>query len=64
MTVRELLDRLNSHALDGRGLDEQVLVEVAGKPRLIDDVETRLVPNGHERPMPTFVLLVADGVAA
>jgi hypothetical protein len=64
MDVRELLERLESHALDGRGLDEEVLVEFEGRRRYIEDVETRLLPNGHDRPMPTFVLIVADGAVA
>lgn len=63
MTVRDLLSLLSSHALDGRGLDEEVLVEVDGERRHIEDAETRLLPNGHPRPKPTFVLLVADGLA-
>jgi hypothetical protein len=64
MNVRELLERLESHALDGRGLDEEVLVEFEGRRRYIEGAETRLVTNGDDRPKPTFVLLVADGIAA
>lgn len=64
MDVRQLLERLNSHALDGRGMDESVLVDFDGIHRIIEGAETRLVPNGDDRPKRTFVLLVADGIAA
>lgn len=61
MNVRALLEILLGHVFDGRGSTEPVVVSVDGKLRTIESVEIRVIPNGHPRPMPTFVLLIADG---
>jgi hypothetical protein len=58
MTVRELLARLTSHAMDGRGSDEEVAVLCDGGTHHIETIETRLASDGDERPRATFVLLI------
>lgn len=63
MNVRELRASLAEHASDGRGDDEEVLVLAYGNLRTIEAVESHLLPDGHERPMPAFVLIIADGPA-
>lgn len=61
MIVRELRAALDDHASDGRGDDEPVLIQAYGNLRSIESVESHLMPDGHRRPMPAFVLIIADG---
>jgi hypothetical protein len=63
MTVRELLQRLLDHALDGRGASEDVLVKCDGQLRTIAAVQARLAETEPEQPNDLFVLVVADGPA-
>ena len=60
MTVRELLQRLLDHALDGRGASEQVLVRCDGQLLTVESVQTRVSETGQDTP-DLFVLVVADG---
>lgn len=60
MTVRELLQMLLDHALDGRGSSEEALVQCDGGLREISSVETRIEGTGQDNPS-LFVLVVADG---
>lgn len=61
MNVREMLERLLSHIFDGRGAEDEVLIEYDGDQRTIESVETRLIRDGDERPKDTFVLIIANG---
>lgn len=61
VNVRALLEHLLQYLLDGRGAADPIVVLVDGKYREIESIEIRPVPDGHPRPIPTFVLLIADG---
>jgi hypothetical protein len=61
MNVRTMLERLLGHALDGRGAQEEVLVECDGTLRSVEAVETRAIRNGRKHTKTTFILIVADG---
>ncbi|MGN6200038.1 hypothetical protein [Humibacter sp.] len=60
MNVRDLLQRLLDHALDGKGVNERVLIRCDGELREIATVETRVAETGNVTP-DLFVLVVADG---
>lgn len=60
MTVRELLQQLLDHALDGRGSGEDVLVQCEDGLREIESVDVRIAETGQATP-DLFVLVVADG---
>jgi hypothetical protein len=60
MTVRELLQLLLDHALDGRGGSEEALVDCDGTLRAVANVETRIAQMNQAMP-DLFVLVVADG---
>ncbi|HVX07269.1 hypothetical protein [Humibacter sp.] len=62
MTVRELLQRLLDHALDGKGVTESVLIHCDGELREIAAVETRVAEIDQANP-DLFVLVVADGTS-
>lgn len=60
MTVRDLLETLLSYVMDGRGSDDEVLIDCGGT-RVIESVETRLIRDGDDKPKETFILIVANG---
>lgn len=60
MNVRDLLQRLLDHALDGKGTDESVLIRCDGTLREIAAVQTRVAETDQANP-DLFILVVADG---
>ncbi len=61
MNVRELLQNLLDHALDGRGAEETVLIRCDGQLRTVSGIETRVAETGSDERPNLFILIVADG---
>lgn len=60
MNVRDLLQRLLDHAIDGKGASEPVLIRCDGELRTIAAVQTQVAETGQDTP-DLFILVVADG---
>jgi hypothetical protein len=61
MKIRELLQRLLDHAIDGRGGDEPVLIRCDRGLFAIASVETHIAETAGNDGNELFVLVVADG---